>query len=92
MPPKKLVSKPTETLFRADEILPSWRDEWQGMPEFVQDKIEPYATITVRFANKDDLAEFAELVNQRLTNRTKSIWYPELVRGKHANKRYRDES
>lgn len=46
------------------------------MPEFVQEKKEPYALINIRFDTKEDLEEFSELIQQRLTAKTKSIWYP----------------
>lgn len=66
--------------------------EWKGMPEFVQDKQEPYAKIIIRFRNQEDLDEFANLVGQKLTAKTKSMWHPVLERGINANKRYVDES
>jgi len=50
--------------------------EWVGMPEFVQDKKEPFAKIIVRFETEEDLKKFAELIDQKLTNKTKSIWFP----------------
>lgn len=65
---------------------------WNGMPEFVQEKQEPYAKIIFRFDNEEDLQEFSKLIGQKLTKKTKSAWYPELVRGKNSNKRYIDES
>lgn len=49
---------------------------WQGMPEFVQEKQEPYSKIIFRFANEADLQEFAELIDQKLTSKTKSSWHP----------------
>jgi hypothetical protein len=49
---------------------------WVGMPEFKQEKVEPYAKIIVRFDSEDDLQEFAKLIDQKLTNKTKSIWHP----------------
>ena len=67
-------------------------DEWKNMPEFIQEKQEPYAKIIVRFETKKDLEEFSELIGQKLTNKTKSIWHPELIRGIHSAKRYVDES
>ncbi len=66
--------------------------EWVDMPEFVQEKQEPYACIKVRFENQEDLEEFAKLIGQPLTNKTKSIWHPKLVRGINSDKRYTDES
>lgn len=53
-----------------------WRKEWKDMPEFVQDKQEPYAKIIFRFENEKDLQDFATLINQKLTKKTKSAWYP----------------
>ena len=65
--------------------------EWVGMPEFVQEKKQEYSKIIFRFRNEKDLQEFAELIGQKLTNKTKSAWYPELVRGINSGKRYVDE-
>lgn len=43
------------------------------MPEFKQEKKEPYSKIIVRFDNEEDLQEFAEMIGQKLTNKTKTI-------------------
>ena len=67
-------------------------DEWKNMPEFVQDKQEPFAKIIVRFNSQEDLDEFSNLIGQKLTPKTKSIWHPQLVRGINSAKRYVDES
>ncbi len=67
-------------------------NEWEGMPEFIQEKKEAYSKIIVRFENEDDLQEFAKMIGQKLTNKTKSIWHPKLVRGINSNKRYKNES
>jgi len=67
-------------------------NEWVGMPEFVQEEQKPYSQITIRIANADDLKEFSELIEQKLTDKTKSIWYPELTRGANSKKRWCDES
>jgi hypothetical protein len=53
-----------------------WKSEWVGMPEFVQQKKEPYAKIIIRFENEKDLQDFATLIGQGLTKKTKSIWFP----------------
>lgn len=69
-----------------------WKNEWLDMPEFVQEKKEPYSKIIVRFNSEEDLQEFAKLIGQKLTNKTKSIWHPKLIRGINSNKRYTNES
>lgn len=53
-----------------------WKQEWLDMPEFVQEKKEPYSKIIIRFENEIDLQNFANIIGQKLTNKTKSIWYP----------------
>ena len=67
-------------------------DEWKNMPEFVQEKQEPYAKLIVRFATQEYLEEFAKLIRQKLTQKTKSIWHPELEKGINSARRYIDES
>ena len=68
------------------------KKEWKEMPEFVQEKQTPYAKIIFRFENEEDLQDFAKLIGQKLTSKTKSCWHPKLERGKNRNKRYVDES
>lgn len=65
--------------------------EWVGMPEFVQEKQRPFAKIIFRFETEKDLDEFSKLIGQKLTKKTKSAWFPQLVRGINSNKRYVDE-
>lgn len=52
------------------------RELWKGMPEFVQEGKKEYAKIVIRFDSEDDLQEFAKLVGQKLTSKTKSMWHP----------------
>tara|TARA_R110000823_G_scaffold294066_1_gene412930 strand:- start:62 stop:286 length:225 start_codon:yes stop_codon:yes gene_type:complete len=67
-------------------------NDWGGMPEFIQEKKEPHSKIIVRFDNEKDLQEFAKLIGQKITSKTKSIWHPKLIRGINSSKRYVDES
>ena len=70
-----------------------WKKEWLGMPEFIQEKSDkPFTQITIRFKNQEDLKEFSNLINQNLTKKTKSIWFPQIERGLSANKIYINES
>jgi hypothetical protein len=77
--------------FLPDDEVNSWKKEWQGMPEFTQEKVEPYAMIQIRFETKADMDDFAKLIGQPLTIKTQSIWHPKLVKGKHQVKRYFDK-
>lgn len=51
-------------------------EHWKDMPEFVQYKKEEFSKIIVRFESQEDLDNFAELIGQKLTPKTKSIWHP----------------
>ena len=64
-------------LFNAEEYTyNSINEHWQDMPEYIQQKKEPYHKVIVRFENEKDLQEFSSLINQKITSKTKSIWHP----------------
>lgn len=75
-------------LFAEEELEEDWKKEWQDMPEFVQNKLEPYCAIIVRFRNEQDLQDFEKIIHQNLNNKTKSIWFPKLDIQKLVNTRY----
>jgi hypothetical protein len=56
-----------------------WRKHWRNMPEYVQEKNFPFHTIKVRFEAENDMKSFSSLLDQDLTEKTKSIWHPELL-------------
>lgn len=69
-----------------------WKDDWRGMPEFVQQDLSPWKTVYVHFESADDLRKFAETVGQTITERTRSIWFPQAEIGRFANKAWVDAS
>lgn len=77
-----------EELFDDEE---EWKKHWLGMPEFDQEDNPPYKKIIMSFRNKEDYEEFAKLVDQNLTEKTKSIWYPKLDRDENSLKRWIEE-
>jgi len=46
------------------------------MPEFRQEDQKPFKTLYVHFRTEDDYKEFADVIGQILTKKTKSIWHP----------------
>lgn len=74
------------------DIKPRWEKEWRGMPEFLQRDLEPTQQIIVNFRSRDDVNDFANLINQRLTEWTKSIWFPKSNKNNVKNMEYRSES
>lgn len=67
-------------------------NEWDGMPEFIQEKKEPYKKLIIRFETEKDYQEFAELIDQKLTPKTKSIWHPFKSHFRKTKREYVDES
>ena len=65
--------------------------DWDDMPEFVQEENEAFAKITVRIRSQEDLDKFIELMDQNITPKTKSIWYPALDRNRNSLLRWMDE-
>jgi len=65
-------------------------DEWQGMPEFEQEAINAFHTINVVFETEHDMRAFSQFVNQTVTDKTTSIYYPK--KQKREIGEYRDDS
>lgn len=51
---------------------------WRGMPTFDQNDNPPWKQLYVNFRNKEDYLAFAKLIDQDLSEDSKSIWYPKL--------------
>ena len=78
--------------FDSDEDVGNFPErEWKDMPEFVQEKDEPYHKLIVRFDSKEDLDEFSALIGQKIGPKTTSIWHPKLEHGKNAELRWIDD-
>ena len=70
---------------------PEWKSHWKGMPEFNQKNNPPYKKIIVSFRTKEDYEEFAKIIDQGLTDKTKSIWHPKLAKTKNSLMRWISE-
>ena len=66
--------------------------EWTGMPEFNNDDLSPKRQIILSFKTDEDVQLFAKLINQELTTKTKSVWFPKVNDLVQKDKRYSDES
>lgn len=75
---KSLVvdSRPNSLFFLEQGEMFVMDEEWEGMPEFVQENENVYKSIVVNFETKKDFEKFAKLMDQMITERTKSIYYP----------------
>ncbi len=54
--------------------------EWINMPEFEQQDLTGCKTLLIHFRNEDDLKSFAALLQQNITSKTRSIWFPKKKR------------
>ena len=74
------------------DVLETNRDDanqhWVGMPSFIQEDNPPHRKLIVSFRSEEDYQEFAKLINQHLTKKTKSIWHPKLDRDANTLKRW----
>jgi hypothetical protein len=69
-------AKPNETqhvLFGEKE---PWAEEWVGMPEYEQKNLLPLYSVRINFMSIEDMRRFAKLIEQPLTSKTASVWYP----------------
>lgn len=53
-----------------------WEKEWKGMPEYNQEILTPFKSVLVHFKNREDIDIFQDLIGQKITAKTKYIWYP----------------
>lgn len=64
-----------------------------GMPAFEQENQNCYKSLIVHFLKVEDYVKFTDLVGQKLTDKTKFIWYPKQDSDQfNTGKEYVDES
>ena len=73
------------------DIPREWEEEWEGMTEFDHKNLQPKKSIIVHFRSDEDFNNFIKLIGQRLTEKTKSVWYPEVTIETYMDKRYIQE-
>jgi hypothetical protein len=84
------ISKNLFVLVEEESVTPY---QWDDMPEFVQNDLQPYATIDVEFRSKEDIEEFKKLMEQESINeKTKAIWFPARDRFRNSSYRYFGET
>jgi len=63
--------------------------EWRGMPEFNQEDLTSSKTIIVHFKTPKDYEDFGNLVKQKITEKTRYIWFPKARIDRYADKEYK---
>ena len=67
-------------------------EEWKGMPEFEQEDKSGFRKIIVHFNDQTSVDKFSALVGQKLTDKTKYIWFPEAIIDNVKDLRFESES
>jgi hypothetical protein len=65
-----------------------WEEHWQDMPEYESKDLTSFSCIIVHFSNLEDLKCFAKLINQPISSKTQSIWFPQAKIRSFKNKCY----
>lgn len=68
-----------------------WEKEWHGMPEFEKNDESAFKQIIVSFRSYEDMRKFGELLNQKVTPKTKSLWYPKAEIERYMDKRWKSD-
>lgn len=65
-----------------------WKSEWFDMPEYISEKQEVFSKIEFLFDGEEFNLDLIEnIFEQKITQKTTSIWFPKLVSGKHSKLR-----
>lgn len=65
---------------------------WKGMPEFEHEDKTAFQSLVLHFKDQAAVDAFAALVGQKVTPKTRYLWYPEVEIETYADKRYVPES
>lgn len=69
----------------------AWKEMWKGMPKYTTTN-KPVKSLTVNFNTEEDFNKFVEMVGfKHLTNKTKTVWYPEIPKHDRYLTRFIDE-
>lgn len=69
-----------------------WLEQWKGMPAYTSNDLKPIKQLIMNFDSEEAVTAFAELIGQKLTMKTKSVFYPEKKRDDNALNRWIDEN
>lgn len=86
-----LLGIPNFQLTALENIISDASSEWVGMPEFNQEDQLAHRQVIVNFKSDEDVMLFAKLLEQDLTDKTRSIWYPKVDPICAVDKRYSNE-
>lgn len=69
------------------------KNYWKGMPEYVVQNLEPKKQLLISFRSEEDMIRFGtEVLDQKVTPKTKSVWWPPKEKDSNSLKRWLDEN
>lgn len=83
--PMKFIDGQQQPLIETGE---KWQEHWKQMPEFVQENLKPFKSISVHFESRADMEKFSKLIHQPISLETQFVWYPEAEIERYATKRW----
>lgn len=66
-------------------------EHWQGMPSFENQDKTAFRSLAIHFADQAAVDAFAKKIGQKITDKTRFVWFPEIVIETYADKRYVSE-
>ena len=63
----------------------NWKEEYNEMPEFKHENREPFKKLIINFKTENDYLKFQELLGKELTIKTKSIYFPLVMKNNLKN-------
>lgn len=64
------------------------KNYWKGMPEYVVENLEPKKQLLISFRSVEDMLAFSSVIGQKLTPKTKSVWWPAKEQDPNGLKRW----
>jgi len=62
--------------FNLDKDIELWKKEWWGMPEYSTEDLGSFRSMLVHFESPEDVVSFGDLIGQKITTKTRSLYYP----------------
>lgn len=84
------ISDIPETVEEAERELAATdpKKYWRGMPSYSVENLEAKKQLLINFRSEEDMLAFAEVLKQKLTPKTKSVWWPEREKDTNSLKRW----
>lgn len=70
-----------------DEVDPM--EEWTGMPEFEMQDKTAFKSIIIHCKDQKSIDSFSKVIGQTITDKTRMLWYPEMIIERAADKVYK---